>query len=171
MGVSRSHIQGQGIRTLDHLRPCVHALLLHLHKFAIFILVFGLPVLLDVVNPQRSFEDLCAVEIVNSQDGRTLIFIHEKCEASWFTSLFVARHVDIHYLSIPVDGQTDNVRKADHSLGENGDHVAFCELLVQTTNEDPGRILVVVMPRRLETESEFALIYSIDFFDYAVDSQ
>ena len=62
----------------------------------------------DVVDPQGSFEDLCAIEVINSKDSRTLILIHGKSEASGCAGLLVTRHVDVHDFAVP--GRRFNIK-------------------------------------------------------------
>jgi hypothetical protein len=50
---------------------------------------------LTVVYAKGALEDLCTVEIVDGKDGRALVFVHEKSEASRFPRLGITRHVDV----------------------------------------------------------------------------
>ena len=56
----------------------------------------------------------------------------------------------------------------ENVLGKDGNHVAFGQVEVESTDEDIGRVLVFVMPRgATQPEVEFGLVYLIDFLDDA----
>lgn len=54
-----------------------------------------------MIDPKRATEDLSAVEVVDGENGRSLVGIHEPSEAARLARVWVARHVDVDYLAIP----------------------------------------------------------------------
>jgi hypothetical protein len=55
---------------------------------------------------------------------------------------------------------------ASDSLGEDGDHVALCEVEMQPANEDVRGVLVFIVPgSAAEPEVELGLVYLVDFLD------
>jgi hypothetical protein len=89
-------------RTNDHLRLDVHTLLFGINPLSVFALGALLLVVLDVVYPQGTLQDLRAVQIVDGKHSRALIFVHHECKALGFASILVTRHVDVHDLAIPI---------------------------------------------------------------------
>lgn len=66
--------------TYDHLWLCVETLFFALLQLAVFAFYFWLLVVLYVVNPQRAIKDLRAVQVVNGENSRPLVFVHKEAE-------------------------------------------------------------------------------------------
>ena len=67
---------------------------LALLKLAV-VALFELLVLFDVVDAEDAVEDLGAVEVVDGEDGRLLVLVHEEGEPSRFVVFFGPGHVDV----------------------------------------------------------------------------
>jgi RNA-binding motif X-linked protein 2 len=105
--------------------------------------VFELPRLLvplellivqDVIDPERATENLSAVEVVDRENGRSLVGIHEPSEAARFARVWVARHVDevlgrtlrvdhvLNYKQLERDQETGKLKERDEQRSIAGRH-------------------------------------------------
>jgi hypothetical protein len=84
----------------NHLGPRVETLLFGLLPFSVLTLNSGLFVILYMVDAQCPFQYSCAVEIINSEYGRPLVFIHEEPKAFSFPRFLVTREIDINDFTI-----------------------------------------------------------------------
>lgn len=73
--------------------------LLHLARLLV---PLELLVVEHVVDAEGAVEDGGAVEVVDGEDGRALVGVHEPRELSGLARLRVARHVDVDDLAVPV---------------------------------------------------------------------
>lgn len=55
------------------------------------------------------------------------------------------------------------------TLGENGNNISFCQIIVKTADVDICGVLVFVVPRRCRPKPELRLVDLIDFTNYTVN--
>lgn len=75
---------------------------------------------------------LDAIQIIDRQNGGSLIFVTNEAEAFLFAGNFVAHQIDVHYFAV---------------LRKNTDHITFGQIVRQSTDENPCTILVLIVPR------------------------
>jgi len=90
----------------------------------------------NMVNPYQLAEDLDSIEVIHSEYGAALVHVAQEPKASAFASRVVPDEVDVDDLPI---------------LGEHADDVSLRHFIRKTSQEDPGRVLVLLMPRILRS--------------------
>lgn len=94
-----------------------------------------------------------SVEIVDCQHGTSLVLVRDKRETFRFPRRLVSDQVHVHNFT---------------KLREYRNHITLGEFIIQVSNENVGRIFVVVVVGTAssgQSEFEFSLVYSSDFFD------
>lgn len=77
-------------------------LLLALFHLARFLVALELLIVEHMVDAEGAAEDGRAVKVVDSEDGRALVGVHEPGEAAGLARVGIAREVDVDDLAVPV---------------------------------------------------------------------
>lgn len=106
-----------------------------------------------MIDPERPTEDLGAVEVVDGEDGRSLIQVRQEGESTGFARVFVAGHVDVSDFAVSDEsssGQEWRTRRGwEEDEGETGrsdvlreerDDVALSQIERQTAGKYDGRV-------------------------------
>jgi hypothetical protein len=91
-----------GALTYNRLWFGVQTLFFGFLPFSIFAFYFWLLVVLYMVHTQRLAQNISTIEVIDSQYGGPLIFIHKECKSLGLPSGFVSRKIDIHNFPEPL---------------------------------------------------------------------
>lgn len=82
-------------------------------------------VILHMVHPQRLIQERRPIEIVNSQNRRPLILIHQERKPTRLGRLLVLWQIDVHHFAV---------------LREYGDNISFGESWIKSSDVDVRRV-------------------------------
>lgn len=99
-----------------------------------FLQILGQLVRVDVVDSDQPPDQLHPIQVVHGQDGGQLVLVADEGESAALSGLQVSDQVDVDDLAV---------------LAEDADHVPLRQVVREAADEDPGRVLVLPMPRLL----------------------